>query len=115
MRTPGVVAALRSIALAPDDVIGGIDFAVAVEVAGLRDDQGGGVEQKGAGNFAQALAVIVPAPARDQAGVVHVVGGVERPLGAFGGVVGVEPRVEVDHVSVQAGRAGVEKSVSSKR
>jgi hypothetical protein len=50
MRTPSVVAALRSIAFAPDDVIDGVDLAVAVEIAGLGDDQGAGIQQKGAGN-----------------------------------------------------------------
>src|SRR6476660_896255 len=113
MRTPGVVVALRSIALAPDNVIDGIDLAVAVVIAGQRSaDQGAGVEQEGAGAVGKtAGAVVVIATAGAQAGVGHASSREQRPLCPFGRIVGVEPEVQVDHVPVHAGYAGVEESV----
>src|SRR5262245_61014051 len=71
-----------------------------------------GVEEKRALAVAQAAgSVVVNTYAYNHPVIVQTSCAIEPPLGAFGGVDGIEPRVQVNHPPVLARRAGVEKGV----
>ena len=83
--------------LPPDDVVGGVDGAVVVEIAWDRVHEAGGVQDECAGAVAQpAGAVVVNARPGDQAVVVDAASFGKRPVSAQRWVNGIEPGVEIN-------------------